>query len=355
MTRSRRPMKDSGLQWIGPIPIHWDVKRLKFVSDFITSGPRGWGQYYAHEGAVFLRIGNVSRIGIDLLLDDIQRVMAPPSVEGIRTLLKQNDILVTITADIGSVGVIPGGLGEAYINQHMALVRVSQLQAHPRFIAYAAKSSWGKCHFDLSMQGGTKVGLGLDDVRDMPFGAAPYFEQESIAAYLDEKTAIDVLIEKKRKLLDLLAEERAALINQAVTKGLDPTVPMKDSGIPWIGEVPAHWSVQQVRRVVQRIEQGWSPLCENREADDDEWGVLKVGCVNGGVFRESEHKALPDNLSPAGPLEVHQGDLLMSVQIQRNCWAQLPWSGKSARSSCSVTSSTAYIFCQAARQSSLPW
>ncbi len=77
----------------------------------------------------------------------------------------------------------------------------------------------------------------------------PLPTQKAIADYLDEKTAaIDALIEKKRKLLDLLAEERAALINQAVTKGLDPTVPMKDSGIPWIGEIPAHWEVMRPSR-----------------------------------------------------------------------------------------------------------
>lgn len=89
--------------------------------------------------------------------------------------------------------------------------------------------------------------------------------QEAIANYLDAKTAaIDALIEKKRKLLDLLAEERAALINQAVTKGLDPTVPMKDSGIPWIGEVPVHWEVPLLR-LVARIESGHTPSRQHPE------------------------------------------------------------------------------------------
>lgn len=84
-----------------------------------------------------------------------------------------------------------------------------------------------------------------DFIGNVPIWLPPLTIQKAIADYLDEKTAaIDALIEKKRKLLDLLAEERAALINQAVTKGLDPTVPMKDSGIPWIGEIPAHWEVR---------------------------------------------------------------------------------------------------------------
>jgi type I restriction enzyme S subunit len=86
----------------------------------------------------------------------------------------------------------------------------------------------------------------------------------------------------------------------------------KDSGVDWLGGIPAHWEVKRIRHVVNRIEQGWSPECENREADEDEWGVLKAGCVNRGTFVESEHKALPRTLSPIPGLEIAEGDLLMS-------------------------------------------
>ena len=86
----------------------------------------------------------------------------------------------------------------------------------------------------------------------------------------------------------------------------------KDSGVEWLGEIPAHWEVERIRHVVRRIEQGWSPECENREAGEDEWGVLKAGCVNRGLFIESEHKALPSGLEPIPDLEIAAGDLLMS-------------------------------------------
>ena len=86
----------------------------------------------------------------------------------------------------------------------------------------------------------------------------------------------------------------------------------KDSGVQWLGEIPVGWEVNRVRHVVARIEQGWSPECENREADDEGWGVLKAGCVNGGTFIESEHKALPATLEPITSLEIRAGDLLMS-------------------------------------------
>lgn len=86
----------------------------------------------------------------------------------------------------------------------------------------------------------------------------------------------------------------------------------KDSGVEWLGAVPAHWNVLQLRRVIDRIEQGWSPECENRPAEEGEWGVLKTGCVNGGRFDPLENKALPNHLAAPPELEVAPNDLLMS-------------------------------------------
>jgi type I restriction enzyme S subunit len=86
----------------------------------------------------------------------------------------------------------------------------------------------------------------------------------------------------------------------------------KDSGVAWLGEVPAHWGVCAVRRAVDRIEQGWSPECEATPADDDTWGVLKAGCLNNGIFDASENKTLPPGLVPMPEYEVCSGDVLMS-------------------------------------------
>lgn len=137
--------------------------------------------------------------------------------------------------------------------------------------------------------------------------------QQRIARLLDEKTIkIDGLIEQKRALLERLAEKRQALITHAITKGLDPDVPMRPSGIDWLGDIPAHWSQQRLRFSVTKIEQGWSPQCESRPAARGEWGVLKVGCVNGECYDESENKALPAELDPVTRYEVKVGDLLVS-------------------------------------------
>jgi len=87
---------------------------------------------------------------------------------------------------------------------------------------------------------------------------------------------------------------------------------MKPSGIEWLGEVPEHWEVCAVRRIVTAIEQGWSPECFSRPAEDDEWGILKAGCVNRGQYNPNENKALPAELAPMPEYEVHIGDVLMS-------------------------------------------
>src|SRR5690606_31599691 len=162
-------------------------------------------------------------------------------------------------------------------------------------------------------QGSTFRELAKGMLEDVALTDPPEPEQGAIAAFLDRETArIDALVGKKERLIELLQEKRTALITRAVTKGLDPTVPTRDSGIGWFGQSPHHWKAARLRHVIRRIEQGWSPECENREADEDEWAVLKAGCVNRGVFVESEHKALPTSLIPDPRLEIVEGDVLMS-------------------------------------------
>jgi type I restriction enzyme S subunit len=100
---------------------------------FVTSGSRGWAKYYSRNGATFIRIGNVPRDGVDLDLTDIQHVTPPPGAEGRRTEVQDGDIVVSITADLGRVAVIPPSVGEAYINQHLALARPTD-GALPRFL-----------------------------------------------------------------------------------------------------------------------------------------------------------------------------------------------------------------------------
>lgn len=152
-----------------------------------------------------------------------------------------------------------------------------------------------------------------DFIKNFRTGIPSLAEQQQIAAFLDWKTGqIDALIAKKKELLEKLKEKRLAVITQAVTKGLDSAAPLRDSGIPWLGLVPKHWEVKRLRFATGRIEQGWSPQCENQPADEDAWGVMKVGCVNGDEFDSLENKALPLDLEPMPEYELRPKDILIS-------------------------------------------
>ena len=216
------PMKDSGVEWLGEIPAHWDVKRIKNVSAFVTSGSRGWADFYSDEGPCFLRIGNMQSGSIDLNIDKVQHVDPPPGSEGERTRVRPGDVLVSITALIGAVALVPENLPEAFVNQHIALIRPSASDVDSRWMAYCIMSPVGQTQFSADLYGGTKDGLELNDVRSLMVLAPPICEQERIVAYLDSHTKkLMNLVKAVQTAIDLLKEFRTALISAAVTGKID--------------------------------------------------------------------------------------------------------------------------------------
>jgi len=249
--------KPSGVEWLGEVPEHWEIKRLKTLTTFVTSGSRGWAQHYSEEGALFIRIGNLSRTSIGLDLRDIQFVSPPGGAEVERTRVEKNDVLISITAYIGSIAVVGDDLGEAYVNQHIALTRPRTDLVDSKWVGYGLISSVGQAQFKTSLYGGTKEGLGLDNVKNLFLLMPTLAEQRAIAAFLDRETArIDALMEKKQRQIELLQEKRVALISHAVTKGLDSTAKMKDSGIKGLGGIPAHWQMKKLKFLTPQLTVG---------------------------------------------------------------------------------------------------
>jgi type I restriction enzyme S subunit len=216
------PLKPSGIEWLGDIPAHWDVRPLKRALAFLTSGSRGWAEHYADEGAIFIRIGNMTRHSYGLDLDDLQRVSVPPGSESARTLVRPGDVLFSITAFLGSVAVV-GDLGEpAYVSQHVALARLKSGLVRPDWVALLTLSSVGKTYLAEQGYGGTKVQLGLDDIACMPILVPPRAEQDQIVGHLEKMTTdFTALIEEAERGITLLQERRAALISAAVTGKID--------------------------------------------------------------------------------------------------------------------------------------
>src|SRR5690606_1775637 len=136
----------------------------------------------------------------------------------------------------------------------------------PDFLFYLTISDWFRDLGESEMYGaGGQKRVPEDFIKNLITGIPPKDEQQAIVGFLNYKaTQIDELIVKKQSLLDKLTEQRMALVSEAVTKGLDPSVPMKDSGVDWLGEIPTHWQKVLLSRLIQRFEQGWSPSCEAR-------------------------------------------------------------------------------------------
>ncbi len=171
------------------LPAGWAPATASDLLTFVTSGSRGWARYYSDNGALFLRIGNLDHDTIALDFSDVQHVTPPAGAEGERTRVQAGDLLVSITAELGMVALVPEGLGEAYVNQHIALARpVTSVDA--RYLAwfFASKTDGKRQLLGLS-RGATKVGLGLDDIRRVELALPPLNEQRRIVAKVETLTA----------------------------------------------------------------------------------------------------------------------------------------------------------------------
>ncbi len=138
---------------------------IREMTSIVTSGSRGWAKYYSNSGAKFIRIGNLTRDSIKIDLSEPQYVSPPVNAEGARTKLQPNDVLVSITADLGSIGLVTEVVGGAYINQHIALVRFKNSE-QSEFMAWYLRSDWGQKDLLKNKRGAGKLGLGLNDIRD---------------------------------------------------------------------------------------------------------------------------------------------------------------------------------------------
>ena len=218
------PLKDSGIPWLGEIPEHWEVVRLKSLVSHVTSGSRGWSNFAADSGVLFIRIGNLTRASLDLDFNSSVRLQLPRDVhsEATRSRVQPDDILLSITAFIGSVAVVSPGMEEAYVSQHVACCRPRVGAANSSWIGYVLLSNVGQTHGKLSMYGGTKQGLSLDDVRNHLVLLPPRSEQDDLAEWIGHSTtALNAGISNAKHEITLLHEYRTRLIADVVTGKLD--------------------------------------------------------------------------------------------------------------------------------------
>lgn len=246
--------KDSGIEWIGDIPREWRSSRLKFLlRRKLEYGANEAAEEENYQNPRYIRITDFGSNG-QLRADTFKSL--PPSI-ALDYLLDEGDVLFARSgATVGKTFLFKGYEGRACFAGYLIRASADRDKLRSEFLYYITQSNfyenWKKSIFIQA----TIQNIGADKYQNLHLAFPSIQEQSTIVSFLDHKTRqIDELIAKKERLIELLKEERSAVINRAVTKGIDPDVPMKESGIEWLGEIPAHWEVKSLKRI-SRIRYG---------------------------------------------------------------------------------------------------
>ena len=301
--------------WIGTIPIHWQIKRLKFVSNFI-SGYSFKADEFADNGIPVIRIGDIKE-KIDLVDCKYWDELEFESLKAFE--VKKDDILLALTgATIGKSTLYDLEL-PALLNQRCAILRPQKIIENA-FLKHFIKTDIFREYINLECNGGAQGNIGKPEVGNFLMCLPTLTEQQTIAAFLDYKTKqIDDLIAKKEKLLKLLEEKRIALITKAVTKGLDPNVKMKPSGIEWLGDIPKHWEVKALKYIKAPIKHAFvdGPFGSNLKTEhfvnDGEVYVIESEFATRNKLELSELKRITtEHFITIKRSEVKNGDIIIA-------------------------------------------
>lgn len=281
--------RESGVEWLGAVPRHWQVTPLKYVASFAGGGtpsrevPAYWN-------------GDIPWVSPkDMKSETIQnseeKITDAGLAAGAASLIEPSAVLVVVRSGVLR-HTIPVAINETAValNQDMKAIRLDAQRCHPRFLLRLVQGL-NTTFLNLWLkQGATVESIEHEYLAATEIPLPSMDEQSAIAAFLDRETGkIDALVAEQERLIALLKEKRQAVISQAVTKGLDPNAPMKDSGVEWIGLVPAAWEVKRVKHVA-RLESGHTPskqFPEYWEDGDIEWVSLN----------DSKHLAAHDYIS----------------------------------------------------------
>ena len=292
--------RTSDIEGLREIPDHWEVRRLKYlatVNDEALTETTDPNMEIA-----YVDIGNVDPVaGItgreDLVFED-----APSRA---RRVVRQGDVIIsTVRTYLRAIARIESKDANLIVSTGFAVIRPRELD--DGFCAYALSASYFVERVVAHSVGVSYPAINASELACLDLVLPPLPEQRAIAAFLDRETAdIDSLIAKKERLIELLQEKRAALISRAVTKGLDPDVPMKDSGVEWLGEIPAHWKVTALRRLTTQVTH---PLRVDSEQVYREIGIRSWGK---GIFHKDPIQGV--HLGDKRVFNIRPGELVLNI------------------------------------------
>ena len=307
--------KDSGVEWIGKIPSHWEVVPLKRKMRIIRGGsPRPIEKYLSNNGYNWIKIGDTIK-GDKYIRSTSQKI----KTEGLSAtrLVRRGDLILSNSMSFGEPYIIE--LEEGCI--HDGWLSLSHLNdVDKEFLYYTLLSDLCKKQFESSVDGGVVKNLNIDKAGYAIIFIPPISEQRSLVSYLDEKCGkIDKAIATQEKRVELLKELRQNIITQAVTCGINPDAPLKDSGVEWIGEVPEHWKVCRIKNVLKQgadsIKIGpFGSSLTGKVGADLEYKVYGQWNIVGADFNagtNTVNKETFDELSKS--YKVISGDILVSM------------------------------------------
>lgn len=267
--------KPSGVEWLGEIPEHWEVRKLKVITSFINRGVTP--NYVESSNYKVINQATFSKGYFDLQNIKFTKEKDFSGLNSYKGIVEKNDILLASTGGgvLGKVAFVDFDDNTFQADSHVTIIRGAEPEFASKYYYYILSISYDLINGILAQGSTNQTELQRDWLRDFKLPVPSFKEQTAIANFLDRKTAlIDQAIAQKERLIELLKERKQIIIQNAVTKGLDPNVKMKDSGVEWIGEIPEHWKVKRFRYVFN-LGKGLTITKENLQDNG-------IACVNYG-------------------------------------------------------------------------
>ena len=293
--------------------------RIKDYTTKVGSGvtPRGGAETYLDEGIPLFRSQNVTNDGF--LMDDIAFISEEVDESMKGTRVKPGDVLLNITgASIGRCYYTSEDFERGNVNQHVCIIRPKKNKVKPDYLHYCIISDKGQQQIDLTQTGANREGLAVEDIKGFMFDIPSLSVQQRIVDYLDEKLAkIDGRINVLEKQKDAYARLKKSVIHQTITRGLDPNVPLKDSGIEWMGMIPEHWEVKRMKDIFSTYSTGLTPESkdETNFSEDERYTWVTIGDMDSKVVNISNMCLSEKVIKEKSPIISPKGSLLFSFKL----------------------------------------
>ena len=295
--------KDSGVEWLGEIPEGWSVEKIKYNASIFSGNSISDHKKSNYENISSESIPYISTKDLDINDSSINydNGLRIPKLDKEFKVASQNSTLLCIEGGSAGKKIAFSNQDICFVNKLACIKSIKNNNS--KYIYYLVKSSIFKNQFDLSLNG-LIGGVSLSVLKNFELIFPPKPEQIKIASFLDTKTEqLDIAIKQKEQLIELLKERRQILISDAVTKGIDKTVAMKDTDFKWLGKIPEHWELKALKYIIkERIER----------SDKGDETLFMMSQIHGLVVRSDYHDKAVVAQSSIGNKKVYKNDLVFN-------------------------------------------